>query len=84
MYVVQAVCIWGSCHVVRIAHRQFLAAFQVFEAMNVDEEAQEGGVGLNLRPFRSPIGKKADFPTPQPPQRKSYQVRKYIYVCIVS
>ena len=67
----------ASTHTVRLIadrHCQFLAAFQQFERMNVDEEVQEG-VGLNVRPFRSPLGRKAaDVPNPQ---RRSYQVGLY-------
>lgn len=62
------------CALIADRHCQFLAAFQQFEQMNVDEEVQEG-VGLNVRPFRSPLGRKAaEVPNPQ---RRSYQVGLY-------
>eukprot|EP00903_Cladosiphon_okamuranus_P011568 g10883.t1 len=59
---------------------KFLAAFQQYEDMNVDEDEEEGG-GTNVQPFPSPLRKHAEVPRHQRQRRRSYQVLRYsVYV----
>lgn len=67
-----------SCRPRCESNRQFLAAFQRFEAMNVDGEVGDGGGGggggFGVRPVSRLFGKKGEGPEPQQQHRSSYQV----------